>query len=89
MTDQKYIAEFMQREREMSAHYDALASECVNIPLRDEFLRLFQQSHHSQTELFQAGQERGLYHPEQASASQIQQVYAKYSNRQPSEGVEP
>lgn len=83
MTDQEYIEDFMCRERELAAHYDAFASECVNIPLRDECLRLFSQSHHSQTELFQAGQERGLYHPEQATANQLCQAYAKYSHQQP------
>ena len=59
MTDQERITDFLCSEKKMTANYDSFASECVNIPLRDEFLRLFNQSHHSQTELFQTAQERG------------------------------
>lgn len=50
MTDQERITDFLCSEKKMTANYDSFASECVNIPLRDEFLRLFNQSHHSQTE---------------------------------------
>ena len=64
MTDQERITDFLCSEKKMTANYDSFASECVNIPLRDEFLRLFNQSHHSQTELFQTAQERGWYSPE-------------------------
>ena len=56
MTDQERITDFLCSEKKMTANYDSFASECVNIPLRDEFLRLFNQSHHSQTELFQTAQ---------------------------------
>lgn len=83
MTDQERITDFLCSEKKMTANYDSFASECVNIPLRDEFLRLFNQSHHSQTELFQTAQERGWYSPEQAQSDKIQQAYTKYSNQQP------
>lgn len=71
MTDQERITDFLCSEKKMTANYDSFASECVNIPLRDEFLRLFNQSHHSQTELFQTAQERGWYSPEQAQIDKI------------------
>ena len=72
MTDQERITDFLCSEKKMTANSDRFASECVNIPLRDEFLRLFNQSHHSQTELFQTAQERGWYSPEQAQSDKIQ-----------------
>lgn len=77
MTDQERITDFLCSEKKMTANYDSFASECVNIPLRDEFLRLFNQSHHSQTELFQTAQERGWYSPEQAQSDKIRQAYTK------------
>lgn len=83
MTDQERITDFLCSEKKMAANYDTFASECVSIPLRDEFLRLFNQSHHSQTELFQLAQERGWYCPEQAQTDKIGQAYTKYSNQQP------
>ena len=81
MTDQERITDFLCSEKKMAANYDTFASECVSIPLRDEFLRLFNQSHHSQTELFQLAQERGWYSPEQAQTDKIDQAYTKYSNQ--------
>ena len=83
MNDQERITDFLCSEKKMSANYDTFASECVNIPLRDEFLRLFSQSHRTQTELFQAAQSRGWYQVEQAPGDKISQAYQKFSNQQP------
>ena len=83
MNDQERITDFLSSEKKMSANYDTFASECVNVPLRDEFLRLFGQSHHTQTELFQTAQSKGWYQPEQAPESKITQAYQKYSTQQP------
>ena len=83
MNDQERMTDFLCSEKKMSANYDTFASECVNIPLRDEFLKLFNQSHHTQTELFQAAQSRGWYKPEQAPSDKISQAYQKFSNQQP------
>ena len=84
MTDQERITDFLCSEKKMTANYDSFASECVNIPLRDEFLRLFNQSHHSQTELFQTAQERGWYSPEQAQregGTEAQRYHRAHSQR--------
>ena len=83
MNDQERLADFLASEKKMSANYDSFASECVNIPLRDEFLKLFGQSHHTQTELFQTAQARGWYQLEQAPESKVSQAYQKYTNQQP------
>ena len=83
MNDHERITDFLCSEKKMSANYDTFASECVNIPLRDEFLRLFSQSHRTQTELFQAAQSRGWYQVEQAPGDKISQAYQKFSNQQP------
>ena len=83
MNDQERMTDFLCSEKKMTANYDSFASECVNIPLRDEFLRLFNQSHHSQTELFQLAQSKGWYQPEQAQADKISQAYTKFSNPNP------
>ena len=51
--------------------------------LRDAFLGLFNQGHHTQTELFQLAQSKGWYQPEQAQADKISQAYTKFSNQKP------
>ena len=83
MSDQDRMNDFLASEKKMSTNYDSFASECVNIPLRDDFLRIFNQSHQTQTQLFQIAQNRGWYQVEQAPASKISQAYTKYSNQQP------
>ena len=83
MTDQERVADFLSSEKKLSANYDIFASECVSIPLRDQFIKLFTQGHHAQTELFQTAKERGWYQPEQAPESKISQAYQKYTNQQP------
>ena len=40
MNDQERITDLILTEKKMSANYDTFASECVNVQLRDEFLKL-------------------------------------------------
>ena len=45
MNDQERITDLILTEKKMSANYDTFASECVNVQLRDEFLKLLNQGH--------------------------------------------
>ena len=83
MNDQERMTDFLCSEKKMTSNYDTYSSECVNIPLRDAFLGLFNQGHHTQTELFQLAQSKGWYQPEQAQADKISQAYTKFSNQKP------
>ena len=83
MNDQEKLTDFLCSEKKMSANYDSFASECVNIPLRDEFLKLFNQSHMTQTDLFKIAQSKGWYQVEQAPESKVSQAYTRFSNQQP------
>ena len=67
MNDQERMTDFLCSEKKMTSNYDTYASECVNIPLRDAFLGLFNQG----------------YQPEQAQADKISQAYTKFSNQKP------
>jgi spore coat protein CotF len=83
MNDQERLTDFLTSEKKMSSNYDTFASECVNLPLRDDFLKIFNQTHITQTELFQLAQSKGWYNPEQAPQNKISQAYTKYSNQKP------
>lgn len=83
MNDQERVTDFLCSEKKMSANYDAFASECTSVPLRDTFVSLLTQSHNTQTQLFQFAQNKGWYSPEQAQADKINQAYTKYSNQAP------
>ena len=83
MNDQERLTVLLGSEKKMSANYDTYASECVNVPLRDAYLQIFNQGHKTQTELFQLAQTKGWYQVEQAPANKVSQLYTKFSNQQP------
>lgn len=83
MKDQECITDLILTEKKMSGNYDTFASECVNAKLRDDFLRMLNQGHMTQSALFQQAQSKGWYKVEPAPASQIQQCLSKFQQAQP------
>ena len=83
MNDQERITDLILSEKKMSANYDTFASECVNVQLRDEYLKLFQQGHQTQTDLFQTAQQKGWYQVEQAPESKVTPPYTRFTNQRP------
>ena len=83
MNDQERMTDFICSEKKMSANYDTFASECVSLPLRDDFLKILNQSHQIQTDLFKMAQSKGWYQVEQAPQNKVSQAYTKFSNQQP------
>ncbi len=83
MNDQERMADLLTMEKKLGNNYDIFASECVNVALRNEFVKALTRGHDTQTELFQAAQSRGWYQVEQADANQISQAKTKYSAQMP------
>ena len=83
MNDQERMTDFILAEKKMSSNYDTFASECVNVQLRDEFLKIFNQGHQTQTDLFKMAQSKGWYQVEQAPESKISTAYTKFSTQKP------
>ena len=83
MNDQERITDLILSEKKMSANYGLFASECVNTQLRDAFVDLLTQGHKTQTQMFQAAQQRGWYQVEQAPAQKVAQAEQKFANQTP------
>lgn len=83
MNDQEFLTDLLMGEKKMSANYDTYASECVNTQLRDQFLQLLNQSHRTQTDLFNQAKSKGWYQVEQAPASKVSTAYQKFTNSKP------
>lgn len=79
MNDQERMSDLLTMEKKLGNNYDIFASECVNVALRNEFIKDLTQGHSTQTELFQAAQSRGWYQVEQAQQAKIEQARCKYS----------
>ena len=86
MKDQERLTDFLCSEKKLSANYDTYASECVNTNLRNDFLKIFNQSHVTQGELFSMAQSKGWYQVEQAPQDKVSQAYTKFSNQMPTNG---
>lgn len=86
MNDQEFLTDLLCTEKKMTANYDTYASECVNTALRDDFLKILNQGHKTQTELFKAAQAKGWYQTEPAQAAKITQAYQKFTNQAPKMG---
>ena len=78
MNDQERITDLILTEKKMTGNYDTFASECVNVKLRDDFLRILHEEH-----IFQKAQSKGWYQVEPAAASKVQQAAAKFQNQKP------
>ena len=78
MNDQERMSDLLTMEKKLGNNYDLFASECVNLALRNEFVKDLTQSHTTQTELFQGAQSRGWYQTEQAPMDKINQAKTKF-----------
>ena len=88
MNDQERITDLILTEKKMSANYDTFASECVNVQLRDEFLKLLQPGPpRPRPSSFQTAQAEGWYQVEQAPASQIGTAYTRSATSAPSKPI--
>ena len=83
MNDQERMTDFLISEKKVTSNYDTFASECVNTALRDEFLKIFNQGHKTQSELFQVAQSKGWYQVEPAPASKVQEAATKFQSQMP------
>lgn len=83
MNDQERMEDLLLSEKKMSDNYDIFASECANVQLRDDFVKIFTQGHKTQTELFQSAQQKGWYQVEAAPADKVSAAYQKYSGEKP------
>ncbi len=84
MTDQERMTDLIFSEKKMSDNYSIWASECTNLQLRNTFLNLLNQSHKTQTDLFQTAQQKGWYKPiPQAQADAVSKAYTQFSSDAP------
>ncbi len=49
MNDQERMSDLLTMEKKLGNNYDLFASECVNLALRNEFVKDLTQSHTTQT----------------------------------------
>ena len=83
MNDQERITDMILSEKKMNTNYNTFASECVDDKLRDEYLKILNQSHMTQTALFKTAQTKGWYKVDPAPQSKIAETYNKFNSEKP------
>lgn len=79
MEDKEILTDLLNTEKELSALLNTFASECASPKLRTTFLNILDESHMSQTRLFDCMQKNGYYQVKNATKEQIKQVNKKFS----------
>ena len=79
MGDEELLKDCLNSEKNCTSVYNTFASECVNPPLRNDFVNTLKDAHDIQSELFTEAQNRGWYTVKEAPLMDIQQVAAKFS----------
>ena len=74
MEDKEILTDLLNTEKELSALLNTFASECASPKLRTTFLNILDESHMSQTKLFDCMQKNGYYQVKNATKEQIKQV---------------
>ncbi len=79
MEDKEILTDLLNTEKELSTLLNTFASECASPKLRTTLLSFLDESHASQTKLFDCMQKNGYYQVKNATKEQIKQVNKKFS----------
>ena len=83
MNDQERMADLLAMEKKLGNNYDIFCLRVRESGPAQRICQGFDQSHSTQTELFQAAQSRGWYQVEQAPMDKINQAKTKYTSSMP------
>ncbi|MCI1964567.1 MAG: spore coat protein [Oscillospiraceae bacterium] len=84
LPEREIMDDALSSEKYMTDTYNSFTNECVTQNVRDEFMRILNEEHQIQSEVFDAMKQRGWYTIPDAQQQKIQQAKQKYQNENPS-----
>ena len=83
--DQELLTDALSTEKTITANYNLFANECADAHLRDTAMRLLNDEHAIQFEVFGEMHSRGFYPTPMAERQKVEQARQKYQpkTRQP------
>ncbi len=77
--DREIMDDLLDSQKQITAGYNAAASECASSALQSEFMTLLGEEHQIQMELFQEMQKRGWRPTERAPQQQIEKAREQFT----------
>lgn len=78
-TEKEVLADGLCAQKGATSLFDKAANECVHDNVRDTILKILEEEHKIQVEVFDLMHQRGFYETPAAEAQKVQQVKQKYA----------
>ncbi len=79
-TDKEILCDGLSAQKATTAKINTSAGECANMQLKDTMMKILEQEHSIQYEVFQMMHQRGLYDTPAAPEQKVQQTKQTYAS---------
>ena len=79
-TDKEILCDGLSAQKATTAKINTSAGECANMQLKDTMMKILEQEHNIQYDVFQMMHQRGLYDTPAAPEQKVQQTKQTYAN---------
>ena len=79
LSDKEILQDGLISQKHVTESYNTFAGECVNAQLRSTFLRILDEEHAIQADMFCTLQSNGWYQVENAPVQKVRQAKQKFS----------
>lgn len=80
MQEKEVLNDVLTSQKFVTETYNTFTNECATPNIRDEFMRILNEEHQIQAEVFDEMQKRGWYQTPAADQQKIQQAKTKFQN---------
>lgn len=82
MPEQELMNDVLSSQKFITETYNTFTNECATPNLRNEFMKILNEEHQIQAEVFDVMKQRGWYAPPAAEQQKIQQTKQKFQSGQ-------
>lgn len=79
--EKELMTDVLSSQKYLTESYNTYTNECVTPNVRDEFMKILQEEHQIQAEVFDTMKNRGWYQVPAAQQQKIQQAKQKYQGQ--------
>ncbi len=82
ITEKDMMYDVLSSQKFITDTYNTFTNECSSANMRDEFMKILQEEHQIQADVFDTMKQRGWYQAPAAEQQKIQQTKQKYQSAQ-------
>ncbi len=82
ITEKDMMYDVLSSQKFITDTYNTFTNECASANTRDEFMKLLQEEHQIQADVFDTMKQRGWYQTSNAEQQKIQQAKQKFQSAQ-------